>query len=310
MIPALIVILVLAVLVLAAAWAMWDYVFHSPKPPQNDIYNLPPEDQYIPYLEETRRLIGVLNAMPCERVKMENREGMRLFARYYAGPQGAPLAIFFHGYRSTSMRDGCGGIPLLLKEGLSVLLVDQRAHGRSQGNTIGFGVTERLDCMDWIAYARERFGEDIPIYLYGISMGAATVLMAADQGLPANVRGIVADCPYSSPKEIICKVGKDTGFNPKLMYPIVRLGARLFGHFDPESADAIRAVKETPVPILLIHGEDDRFVPCEMSEAIRQANPDAITRYTFPNAAHGNSYMYDTERYRKLVLDFMGMWHD
>ena len=137
-------------------------------------------------------------------------------------------------------------------------------------------------------------------------MGATTVLMAAGLGLPENVIGIIADCPYSSPKEIIMKVCSDMKLPARLMYSFVRLGAKLYGHFDLEAADAAEAVCHAKVPILLIHGEDDRFVPCSMSQKIferfKEANPDGnMLLETFPGAGHGISFMEDEVRYGRII---------
>ena len=144
------------------------------------------------------------------------------------------------------------------------------------------------------------------IVISGVSMGATTVLMAAGLGLPENVIGIIADCPYSSPKEIIMKVCSDMKLPARLMYPFVRLGAKLYGHFDLEAADAAEAVCHAKVPILLIHGEDDRFVPCSMSQKIferfKEANPDGnMLLETFPGAGHGISFMEDEVRYGRII---------
>ena len=87
----------------------------------------------------------------------------------------------------------------------------------------------------------------------------------------------------------------------RLIWPFVRLGALLFGRFVPEEGDAVRAVGRARVPILIVHGEDDRFVPCAMSEAIRDANPTLVRRHTFPGAGHGLSYVRDTARYEALL---------
>ena len=100
----------------------------------------------------------------------------------------------------------------------------------------------------------------------------------------------------------VCRV--DMHLPPALVLPFIRLGARLFGHFDIRESDAVRAVKNTGVPILLLHGEDDRFVPCEMSREILDACASNAARHTFPGAGHGLSYVTDPERYTHLVLQF------
>ena len=78
---------------------------------------------------------------------------------------------------------------------------------------------------------------------------------------------------------------------------------RVYGGFDVDEMDAARAVKQATVPILIIHGESDSFVPCEMSD-IAAENPALVTRYTFPGADHGFSYLVDTPRYKKIVTEF------
>ena len=132
-------------------------------------------------------------------VHITAQDGTPLAARYYHHADGAPLAIIFHGYRGYAERDGLGGYTLCTALGYNVLLPDQRAHGYSGGHTITMGVKERYDARDWTVWARSRFGPEVPIFLMGVSMGAATVLLAAGLNLPDNVCGIVADCGYTSP---------------------------------------------------------------------------------------------------------------
>ena len=185
------------------------------------------------------------------------------------------------------------------------MVVYQRAHRESGGKTITFGVKERFDCLDWIAYANERFSKDTPILLMGLSMGAATVLMAAGLELPANVKGIMADCGFSSPKEILQEVIKQMKFPVRITYFFVRTAARIFGHFDPEEASAIEALKEAKVPVLIIHGDDDRFVPSRMSRENYDACASTKEILIVPGAGHGLSYCVDAKAYEKAVEDFM-----
>lgn len=297
-------LLAAAGLCLLAAYICYRMAFYSPKGKQNDLYNFPADEQYRKHYQRMRSGVETLAHKPCETVSITSFDGLHLQARYYHSKDDAPLAICCHGYRATGIRDFSGGAVYLLEQGMNVLLIDQRAQGDSSGHTICFGVKERFDCLDWIRYAVERFGDRVEILLYGVSMGAATVLMASGLSLPDNVKGIVADSPYTSPKAIICKVCGDLKLSARLLYPFVSAGARLFGHLDLHSADAVEAVRDTRVPILIIHGEDDRFVPCDMSDTIYRANPAMIRRYTFPDAGHGLSYLEDTPRYIRCVSDF------
>ena len=203
------------------------------------------------------------------------------------------------------MTDFSGGAELSLEMGHNLLLVDQRGHGKSQGKTITFGILERHDCLTWVNWALNQFGKDTQILLYGISMGASTVLMASGLDLPHQVKGIVADCPYNAPMAIICNVSDGMRIPSKLVKPFLILGARLYGGFRLRETNAAQAVANSKVPILIIHGEDDRYVPCEMSEAVKEANPRMVRRFTFPGAAHGISYLVDKPRYSQIVSDFM-----
>lgn len=287
-----------------SAGGIFRFVFYSPQEKQNDDYNL-----VVPFRTEEERnqaleLIGELNARPFEPVSIRSFDGLRLSGRYYHSENGAPLCILCHGYRGTPSRDFCGGAKLCLQAGYNVLLIEERAHCTSEGHTISFGINERYDVLAWLRYAVERFGADVRILLAGISMGAATVLMASELDLPRNVLGILADCPYSSPEAIIRKVGKEHRIPMALAFPLVRIGAKLFGGFSLSSSDSVSAVRNARIPILLIHGEADAFVPCDMSREIAAANPAMVEFHTFPGAGHGLSYLVDTPRYTQLVEEF------
>ena len=288
------------------AWYSYRTAFYSPEKRKEDDYAIPKGAQYEKERQRMLSLIRQMDEIPYEAVTIPAQDGTKLAARYYHVRDGAPLQIQFHGYRGTAVRDFCGGNKLARESGQNTLVVDQRAHGKSGGTTITFGIRERLDCLCWAEYASQRFGSDTPVFLSGVSMGAATVLMASELELPANVVGIIADCPYSSPEAIIRKVCReDMRLPPALVVPFIRLGARLFGHFDLREASAVQAVRNTNIPILLLHGEDDRFVPCNMSREIFDACTGEKTRITFPGAGHGLSYIVDTETYSEAVSRFV-----
>jgi len=299
----LIVCIILAV-IFGGAYYAYRIAFYAPMKDREKIPEIK-DEKYEVHKNAIRDLFRQLQNKPCEFVTVRSRDGLTLSGRYYHAKDGAPLAIGFHGYRSCWLLDFCGGSDIAFQMGQNVLLIDERAHGKSQGRSITFGIKERQDLLCWIEYAMNRFGSDIKILLYGVSMGGATVLMASELDLPENVKGIVADCPYSSPLDIILEVGKQTGYPPKLIRPFVILGAKIFGGFDVRETSAEKAVRQTRVPILIIHGADDNFVPETMSEMIAKANPEMIRRFTFPGADHALSYMVDTPRYRRIVSDFI-----
>ena len=279
--------------------------FHSITEKAEDLYDIPPGKQYEAVADRLRQMIDSARELPFELVMITADDGEHLAARYYHFHDNAPVQILLHGYRSNSLREFSGSYPLAKQLGYNVIVVDERGHGYSGGSTISFGIRERYDCLQWSKYAAKRFGEDTPIFLTGVSMGAATVLMASELKLPGNVKCIVADCPYSSPKAIIQKVSLDVKLPPALSYPFVMLGALLFGKFKLWESSPVKAVRNATIPILLLHGEDDRFVPCSMSREIFQACRVSAQLETFPNAGHGLSYLTDSSRYQKILEDFL-----
>ena len=296
-------ICILLLILLGGGLYAYRIAFYSPVKGRNQIPSVN-GPQYAPYREEIQRIVQQLQDRPCEMISIYSHDGLKLFGRYYHIADGAPLDIGFHGYRSSWLTDFAGGSELSFQMGHNLLLVDERAHGNSEGKTISFGIQERLDVLSWTEYAVERFGPEVKILLYGISMGAATVLMASDLPLPENVKGIVADCPYSSALDIIQHVGKNMPIPNCLIKPFVILGAKIYGGFDIRETTAQKAVAHAKIPILIVHGEKDGFVPAQMSD-ITDKNPKLISRYTFPEADHGISYLVDTPRYRKLVTEFV-----
>lgn len=226
-------------LIAEASYAACRLVFTVPEGCSDDPYRIPKGEQYDKLHERMTATVDAAVSIPFEDVYIRSHDGLRLRGRYYETSPGAPVQILFHGYRSNAVRDFSGGLRLALNSGCNALLVDQRAHGGSEGKHLGFGVLERRDCLDWIEYVNKRCGSGVPIVLVGVSMGAATVLMAAGLELPDNVVGVIADCGYTSPKEIICKVAVDMKLPSRLLYPLVRLGARLFAGFDPNECSAV-----------------------------------------------------------------------
>ncbi|MBR1456885.1 MAG: alpha/beta hydrolase [Oscillospiraceae bacterium] len=290
---------------LALTGGVYRFTFYNPIPRREDPYDIPSGKQYQDTKKFALELIREFDEQPYEQVYIDSFDGLRLSGHYYHVRDGAPLQIQMHGYHGTTLRDFSGGNRLAVAAGHNRLVIEERAHGGSDGHTITFGVKERLDCKAWAEYAAARFGKEIPIVLVGVSMGAATVLMASDLELPENVRCIVADCPFTSPRAIIRDVCHRSAPLMRPLLPLVGPAARLFGRFDLDGASAVDAVAHTRLPILLIHGEDDRFVPCAMSRELAAACAGPVRLETFPGAGHGLSYLVDPERYGRVVTEFL-----
>ncbi|MBE6936797.1 MAG: alpha/beta hydrolase [Ruminococcaceae bacterium] len=295
-----------AAAVLAAGFLGYGYLsaFYQP-PRRGEVDLLPKGTPTGAHGEMIRQLVEELQALQPEEITIEAPDGTPLFARYYHVKDGAPIQIQCHGYRGTALRDFCGGNHLARELSHNTLVIDQRAHGRSGGTVITFGIRERYDVLAWIDYVNARFGGDTPILLAGVSMGAATVLLAVGLDLPENVRGVIADCPYSSPASIIRRVIRLRHLPVWPAFPLVRLAARLFGGFSIMEGDVEAALQRAYVPVLLIHGEEDHFVPCDMSRRLYRACVSPKMIATFPGAGHGMSYPADPARYREVVCAFL-----
>ena len=302
------ILLTAAAVFLLACYICYRIAFYVPprKPRPEGFIDLPPGKAYEPFYPQMTDWVLQVRKLPREHFQITAFDGLELHGSYYEFAPGAPVELMFHGYRGNAERDLPGGVQRCFACGRSALVVDQRCAGRSGGRTITFGIREHRDCLAWVDFAVDHFGPEVKLILTGISMGAATVLMAAGEPLPENVIGILADCGYSTPKAIICKVMGDLSLPAKLCWPFVLWGARIFGGFDPEENSPMDAMKRCKKPVILFHGEADGFVPCCMSREIYDACPTRKAILTVPGADHGLSYPVDTEGYLAALRDFFG----
>ena len=281
-------------------------VFYSPKrkPLGMNDYDIPAGGIYEPYRPQLEQWMREIRGMKRERVQVTSFDGLTLRGMYYEYAKDAPVELLFHGYRGNSERDLCGGVERCFALGRSVILIDQRGGGASDGSVTSFGIHERFDCLTWINYAVERFGSDVKLILGGVSMGGSTVAMAAGEDLPKNVVCVMSDCGYTSAKEIMYEVIQKMHLPPRLLYPFVRLGAKWFGRFDLEETSPLEAVKRSKTPIVFIHGDADDFVPGRMSKELYEACASPKKMVLIPGAGHGLSYPVDKEAYLNALRDF------
>ena len=307
MVPILILLLSLAALVALLSYICYRMAFYAAprKPLGEDEFPLPDGEIYESYRDVMIQWVKEIRTWPHEDVSVTSFDGLTLRGKLYEYAPGAPIELMLHGYRGAAEKDMCGGVRRCFAVKRSALVVDQRACGTSDGSTITFGVNERRDGLSWVDYMVKRW-PDRKIILTGISMGAATVVMAAGEPLPENVIGVLADCGYTTAKEMIQKTIAEMRLPPKLAYPFVKLGAKLYGHFDLEETSPIEALKTCQVPVIFFHGEADDFVPCDMSRRMHAACPTRSSLVTVPGAGHGLAYPVDKEGYIRNLMDFFG----
>ncbi len=236
---------------------------------------------------------------------IQSEDGLTLHGLWIPAVNAKGTIVLVHGYRSTYLVDFAAAFEYYHDLGLNLLVPDQRSHGKSQGRFITFGVKESGDIARWIAY-HNQYLSDCEIILNGLSMGASTVLYLADQRLPENVKGIIADCGFTSPKEILASVYRSVirlPAGPTLW--AANIFTRLFAGFGLEDKDTRRCLSNSKLPVLLFHGRDDDFVPCRMSEEGYAACTGEKELYLVKGAKHGVSFLVDAEGYTKKVIAFL-----
>ena len=293
-------------LILIASLACFFKVFYSRKRKifGPDEYDIPPGRAYEAFREDIIAWTKQIRSMPHENIEIKSYDGLTLRGTYYEYSPDATVELLFHGYRGTAERDLCGGIERCFALGRSVIIIDQRAGGKSDGHVITFGHREHRDCLTWIDYATRRFGKDRKLVIGGVSMGAATVMMAAGTDLPDNVVCVMADCGYSSTKEIIIHVIKQIKLPVYPTYWLIRLGAILWGGFDIEKGSPMEAVRKARVPVVFLHGDADHFVPHDMSVRLHNACASQKKMVTIKGAGHGLAFPVDRKGYVDALREF------
>lgn len=297
-------IAILALLILLTSYICFRMACYAVRKPETEKYPIPKGTIYEPYREQMIAWMEETWATPHENMEITSFDGLKLRGKYYEYAPGAPVELMMHGYRGCADRDLCGAMQRCFLLGRNTLIIEQRACGSSEGNVISFGINESRDCRSWIEHLIRRFGPDVKILLTGISMGAATVLMAAGEELPPNVKGLLADCGYTDAPTMIKRAAGMMKLPPNLVYPFARLGGKLFGGFDLNKASPLTAIAHCRLPLMLVHGEDDVFVPCDMSRRIYEAYRGPKTIFTVPEAGHGLAYLKDMEGYLKTYREF------
>ena len=243
-----------------------------------------------------------------ETVKIVSHDGISLIGHYYPCENAERIIIAFHGWRSSWNYDYGLISEFWHNNGCSVIYVEQRGQNNSGGDYMGFGLMERYDCIDWINWVICRCGRFVPIYLAGISMGAATVLMASDLDMPIKIHGIMADCGFTSPKAIWKHVAQN---NLHIRYGVKSIMADAICkkkiNLASDDHSTLDALSKTDIPILFVHGSDDKFVPVSMTYENYKACASEKRLLIVPGADHAMSYYTEKENYENAVLNF---WKD
>lgn len=232
---------------------------------------------------------------------------LHLKGYYLPHPNARGTLLMFHGWRGSARTDFSTCNRFYYEQGFNLLLVSQRAQNSSEGKWMTFGVKERRDVSTWLNWINDAVSSDLPIVIGGISMGASTVLMAAGDCLGPNVKGIIADCGFTSPYDIISDVfQKNLPIASRFSVKLVSIYTRLIAGFSLKACSTLDTLSKSSLPILFIHGEADEFVPHEMTVKNYEVCSSEDKRFlSVPGAGHGLSFIQDHDAYVREVRSFL-----
>lgn len=289
---------------LAGGYCAFQYACRRGKDPDWDSSESLSDSAFAEFSESIPLAAKWLRDHNAVDVQTVSFDGLTLRGKWVPADDPKATIILFHGYRTHYLNDFAGIFSLYRSMSLNLLLVRQRAHGESEGKYITFGVRERRDVLSWVEFHNRTHGMD-NVFLGGMSMGASTLLFAAGEDLPPNVRGISADCGFSSPADIMAHIiRKDFHLPPKLVLPLMEVWARTLGGFSLYECSSSVSLARASVPVLFIHGKADTFVPCTMSKSGYDACVSAKELHLINGAGHGRSYLYEPERLTQALADF------
>ena len=294
------------------AYYIYRGVFVYPKTERDEADYIPDSALYCGMEADLAGCMKNMKNDSSKELSVTSYDGLRLCGRLYEGDADAPVVIFFHGYHGTHMRDGYGMFRFCREHGYRILLVDERAHGKSDGDTITFGIKEMHDCLSWIKMVDNMYTGNAGIIIAGVSMGASAVLMAAGYkggtAIPRSVIAVISDCAFTSVRDIIKSMCQKLHYPVHISYALAWLGALVFGHINigsPAVASAEAAVSGIRIPVLFIHGSNDSVVPSSMCDRLYNACTAYKEQIMINGSDHAVNALTDYNAYAAAVGEFI-----
>ncbi|MDO1605678.1 alpha/beta hydrolase [Lactobacillus sp. YT155] len=231
---------------------------------------------------------------------------LKLVAAYVPAEKPTKKTVVVaHGFMGKK-EDMAQQIKMFHDMGYNVLAPDDRAHGQSEGEVIGYGWTDKDDYAKWVNKVIAKDGTDSQIVLYGISMGGATVMMMSGINLPSQVKAIVEDCGYSSLKdELFYEAGNLYNIPPVPLVKILSWVTIVKGGYDPYVASSVDQLKNNHLPVFFIHGGKDDFVPTNMVYKNYKATKGPKELWVIKGVGHAKSFEKNPQLYQNKVTKFL-----
>ena len=253
------------------------------------------ENQYYEYKKEAR---AHLLCQEHREYSIISERGEKLKGFYYPnGSEGKKIAFIIHGYRSENSDTAGPFYEYYKSRGIDIFACDHTAHGQSEGHFVGYDYFESKDCLKWIDFLKENFGDDIEIILHGFSMGGATVLQMSSH-CPENVKFIIDDSGYSSAmKSLKSNIGP--------MSQPMRFIHKLLAGYDLKDADVAESLSKSELPILFVHGYDDKLVPFKTSQMLYDSYQGPKDCLFVPDTRHIEAIYTFPEEYAEKTDSFI-----
>ena len=302
----LIVVILLVIVFAVAANFYFEYAITRVSHPMPGQKGQVGGNPWTKYKDRFDKDVAWDKAQKMEDVWIRSADGLKLHARFFAASVPAKRAVICcHGYRGAPFADFASSVPWLHENGCDLLLIDERTHGQSEGEYITYGAKEQEDIRRWAADLDAHYKGTMPLYLYGVSMGCSSVLMAAGGHLPASVKGVIADCGYSSMIHMFKDASSRLFHIPAVpLIWFLDLECRMRAKFAMKDADAAKAMATCVTPVLFIHGTADEFVLPENSKTNYDACKAKKKLVPIAGAQHACSYHENTAQYQAEVLQF------
>lgn len=253
------------------------------------------EDRYYEVLDNAAQR---LRKEKCEIYTMTSVRKEELKGFYYPfGAEGKKIAFIIHGYRSNHEDTAGMYYEYYKNKGIDVFCCDHTASGESQGKYIGFDTFETQDCLQWIDFLKKKFGKDVQMILHGFSMGGATVMQMSSH-CPENVKFIIEDSGYTNARASLQhQVG--------IMYQPLRWINKIVAGYDLDDSDVTESLSKSRIPMLFVHGKEDKLVPYENGPALYESYQGEKDKFFPEKARHVESMYVAPEEYGKKIDEFV-----